>query len=62
MTVTAPAGFEAAGIAAGLKRSGALDLAVVVKELFHHPLPDDAPVRVAGAWSAGAPPAPYDGR
>lgn len=30
MTVTAPAGFEAAGIAAGLKRSGALDLAVVV--------------------------------
>ncbi len=30
MTVTVPAGFEAAGIAAGLKRSGALDLAVVV--------------------------------
>ncbi|WP_308799938.1 bifunctional glutamate N-acetyltransferase/amino-acid acetyltransferase ArgJ [Agromyces silvae] len=30
MTVTAPAGFDAAGIAAGLKRSGALDLAVVV--------------------------------
>lgn len=30
MTVTAPAGFEAAGIAAGIKRSGALDLAVVV--------------------------------
>lgn len=30
MTVTAPAGFEAAGIAAGIKRSGALDLAIVV--------------------------------
>ncbi|WP_394551688.1 bifunctional glutamate N-acetyltransferase/amino-acid acetyltransferase ArgJ [Agromyces sp. MMS24-JH15] len=30
MTVTAPAGFEAAGIAAGIKRTGALDLAVVV--------------------------------
>lgn len=30
MTVTAPAGFEASGIAAGIKRSGALDLAVVV--------------------------------
>lgn len=30
MTVTAPAGFDAAGIAAGIKRSGALDLAVVV--------------------------------
>ncbi len=30
MTVTAPAGFDAAGIAAGIKRSGALDLALVV--------------------------------
>lgn len=30
MTVTAPAGFEASGIAAGIKRTGALDLAVVV--------------------------------
>jgi len=30
MSVTAPQGFEAAGIAAGIKRSGALDLAVVV--------------------------------
>ena len=30
MTVTAAAGFDAAGIAAGIKRSGALDLAVVV--------------------------------
>ena len=30
MTVTAPAGFEAAGIAAGIKRSGALDLTVIV--------------------------------
>ena len=30
MTVTVPDGFEAAGIAAGIKRTGALDLAVVV--------------------------------
>ena len=30
MTITAPAGVEAAGIAAGIKRSGALDLALVV--------------------------------
>jgi glutamate N-acetyltransferase/amino-acid N-acetyltransferase len=30
VTVTAAAGFEAAGIAAGIKRSGALDLAVIV--------------------------------
>ncbi|RXZ67386.1 bifunctional glutamate N-acetyltransferase/amino-acid acetyltransferase ArgJ [Agromyces albus] len=30
MTVTTPAGFEAAGIAAGIKRSGALDLALIV--------------------------------
>jgi glutamate N-acetyltransferase/amino-acid N-acetyltransferase len=30
VTVTAPAGFEAAGIAAGIKRSGALDLALIV--------------------------------
>ncbi|MEF3404131.1 bifunctional glutamate N-acetyltransferase/amino-acid acetyltransferase ArgJ [Agromyces sp. CCNWLW203] len=30
MTVTRPQGFEAAGIAAGIKRSGALDLALVV--------------------------------
>ncbi|GAA2046354.1 bifunctional glutamate N-acetyltransferase/amino-acid acetyltransferase ArgJ [Agromyces tropicus] len=30
MSVTAPSGFEAAGIAAGIKRSGALDLAVIV--------------------------------
>ena len=30
MTVTAPAGFEAAGVAAGLKSSGAADLALVV--------------------------------
>lgn len=30
MTVTAPAGFEAAGVAAGLKTSGAADLALVV--------------------------------
>jgi glutamate N-acetyltransferase/amino-acid N-acetyltransferase len=30
VSVTAPAGFEAAGIAAGIKRTGALDLALVV--------------------------------
>jgi glutamate N-acetyltransferase/amino-acid N-acetyltransferase len=30
VTVTAPAGFEAAGIAAGIKRTGALDLALIV--------------------------------
>ncbi|MRX42568.1 bifunctional glutamate N-acetyltransferase/amino-acid acetyltransferase ArgJ [Agromyces kandeliae] len=30
MSVTAPQGFDAAGIAAGIKRSGALDLAVIV--------------------------------
>ncbi len=30
MTITAPAGFEAAGVAAGLKVSGGLDLALVV--------------------------------
>ncbi|MFC9917957.1 bifunctional glutamate N-acetyltransferase/amino-acid acetyltransferase ArgJ [Agromyces binzhouensis] len=30
MSVTAPQGFDAAGIAAGIKRSGALDLALVV--------------------------------
>jgi len=30
VSVTAPAGFEAAGVAAGLKTSGALDLALVV--------------------------------
>ena len=30
MTVTAPLGFEAAGVAAGIKSSGALDLALVV--------------------------------
>ncbi|HRN29493.1 MAG TPA: bifunctional ornithine acetyltransferase/N-acetylglutamate synthase, partial [Terrimesophilobacter sp.] len=30
MTVTAPAGFEASGVAAGLKTSGGLDLALVV--------------------------------
>ncbi|MGR0220530.1 bifunctional glutamate N-acetyltransferase/amino-acid acetyltransferase ArgJ [Agromyces sp. ZXT2-6] len=30
MSITSPAGFEAAGIAAGIKRTGALDLALVV--------------------------------
>lgn len=30
MTVTTPAGFTAAGVAAGLKASGALDLALIV--------------------------------
>jgi len=32
MTVTAPQGFRAAGVAAGLKASGALDVAVVVND------------------------------
>ncbi len=32
MTVTAPAGFRAAGVAAGLKSSGAADLALVVND------------------------------
>ena len=32
MTVTAPAGFRAVGVAAGLKSSGALDLALVVND------------------------------
>src|ERR1041384_6703246 len=32
MSVTHPAGFAAAGIAAGLKSSGALDLALVVNQ------------------------------
>jgi glutamate N-acetyltransferase/amino-acid N-acetyltransferase len=32
MTVTSPAGFRAAGVAAGLKASGALDLALVVND------------------------------
>ena len=30
MSITGPAGFEAAGVAAGIKRTGALDLALVV--------------------------------
>ncbi len=40
MTVTAPKGFRAAGVAAGLKSSGALDLALVV---------NDGPSRAAAA-------------
>ncbi|MBV9313810.1 MAG: bifunctional glutamate N-acetyltransferase/amino-acid acetyltransferase ArgJ [Pseudonocardia sp.] len=32
MTITAPAGFRAAGVAAGIKDSGALDLALVVND------------------------------
>lgn len=40
MTVTAPKGFRAAGVAAGLKASGALDLALVV---------NDGPSRAAAA-------------
>ncbi|MCH4250264.1 MAG: bifunctional glutamate N-acetyltransferase/amino-acid acetyltransferase ArgJ [Microbacteriaceae bacterium] len=35
MTVTAPKGFTAAGVASGIKGSGALDLAVVVNEGPH---------------------------
>jgi glutamate N-acetyltransferase/amino-acid N-acetyltransferase len=36
MSVTAPAGFAAAGVAAGLKSSGALDLALVVNQGPRH--------------------------
>lgn len=36
MSVTAPAGFRAAGIAAGLKSSGALDVAVVLNDGPQH--------------------------
>ena len=32
MSVTAPRGFRAAGVAAGLKRSGDLDVALVVND------------------------------
>ena len=32
MTVTAPSGFRAAGIAAGIKTTGALDMAMVVND------------------------------
>jgi glutamate N-acetyltransferase/amino-acid N-acetyltransferase len=32
VTITAPAGFRAAGVAAGIKSSGALDLAVIVND------------------------------
>ncbi len=43
MSVTHPAGFRAAGVAAGLKSSGAKDLALVVN--------DGPVVRVAPACS-----------
>jgi len=36
MSVTAPAGFRAAGVAAGIKSSGAKDLALVVNDGPHH--------------------------
>jgi len=36
MTITAPAGFRAAGVAAGLKSNGAKDLALVVNDGPHH--------------------------
>ncbi|HEU5267039.1 MAG TPA: bifunctional ornithine acetyltransferase/N-acetylglutamate synthase, partial [Jatrophihabitans sp.] len=32
MTITSPAGFRAAGVAAGLKTSGAADVALVVND------------------------------
>ena len=40
MSVTAPHGFRAAGVAAGLKPSGARDIAVVI---------NDGPARAAAA-------------
>lgn len=45
MSVTAPRGFRAAGVAAGLKGGGARDVAVVV---------NDGPSRAAGAVFTGA--------
>ena len=38
--VTAPAGFRAAGIAAGIKKSGGRDLALVFTEGFHQSASD----------------------
>ena len=43
MSVTAPAGFRAAGVTAGLKASGRPDLALVV---------NDGPLHVAAAASS----------
>ena len=40
--VTAPAGFRAAGVACGIKKTGALDLAIVVA---------DAPAAAAGVFT-----------
>lgn len=45
MSVTAPQGFRAAGVASGLKGDGARDLAVIV---------NDGPSRAAGAVFSGA--------
>ena len=49
MTVTHPSGFTAAGVAAGLKSSGALDLALVVN---HGPTFDSASVFTANRCKA----------
>ncbi|WP_134741719.1 bifunctional glutamate N-acetyltransferase/amino-acid acetyltransferase ArgJ [Nocardioides sp. 503] len=49
MTVTAPAGFRAAGVAAGLKSTGAQDLALVVNDGPHH---DSATVFTANRCKA----------
>ena len=46
MSATAPRGFRAAGVAAGLKSSGAPDVALVVNDG-----PDDAAAAVARAAS-----------
>ncbi|WP_340539992.1 bifunctional glutamate N-acetyltransferase/amino-acid acetyltransferase ArgJ [Nocardioides sp. GXZ039] len=49
MSITAPAGFSAAGVAAGLKSTGALDLALVVN---HGPTFDSATVFTANRCKA----------
>jgi glutamate N-acetyltransferase/amino-acid N-acetyltransferase len=53
-SVTTPAGFQAAGVKAGLKRSGALDMALIVSE---------CPAAAAAAFTSNkfaAPPVLYD--
>src|SRR5215212_478249 len=49
MSVTHPAGFQASGVAAGLKSAGALDLALVVN---HGPAFDSASVFTANRCKA----------
>ena len=63
MTVTAPGGFRAAGVAAGIKASGGADVAVVINDgpsraaagVFTSNRVKAAPVRVEPAGPAGRP-------